>query len=315
MRANLGAVTIHGSLFLLTFVSTALAGVQWLNRDPFELSNFHLGLPYSLLLLLFLSSHELGHYFAARLNNVSASPPYFVPFPSFLGIAPFGTLGAVIRLREKVPSRRVLLRIGATGPIAGFVVTTVILAIGFLTLPEKEFLYQIHPEYVHASTIPDGGLTFGKNLLFILLENIVPPSGAFIPPMNEVYHYPLLCVGWFGGFVTSLNLIPVGQLDGGHILKSTILNGADTIQTIATIALFVLGGLGLLPILGIDLHIGWSGWLVWATILLLMRSKSTSSAEGDEFQSRPDSRRLVASLWCAVIFVLTFTPTPIAFQP
>jgi membrane-associated protease RseP (regulator of RpoE activity) len=260
----------HGILLVLTFITTTLAGVQWLNNDPLELRNFPLGLTYSFLLLLMLGSHEFGHYLMARRHGVRATLPFFLPFPSFLGfLVPFGTLGAVIRVRSTIPSRKVLFDIGAAGPIAGFVVSFAILAIGFVTLPPLEYLYTIHPEYAQMSVIPEGGIRFGDTILFSLLAETFAPQGAFIPPMNEVYHYPFLCVGWFGLFVTAMNLIPIGQLDGGHISSSMFGEKSHAIGQAGLVILVVIGLLGFLPLLGIDFKYGWSGWLFFALILMV----------------------------------------------
>lgn len=264
-------IAVHVGLFLLTFLTATFAGVAWLNRDPLELANFPAGLLYAVLILVMLLSHEMGHYLAARHHGVDATLPYFIPFPSFFfGIFPFGTLGAVIQLRSPVQNRRALLDIGVAGPIAGFVVSVLYLVIGFLTLPPIEYLYTIHPEYVGLHQIPAEGLTFGKTLLYAGLEVMLPAPGAFVPPMNEIYHYPFLCVGWFGLFVTAMNLIPVGQLDGGHIMRAMFGGKALWIGRGVMIVMAVFGALGFLPLLGMTDEWGWSGWLFWALVLFFM---------------------------------------------
>ena len=140
-------------------------------------------------------------------------------FPLFPGVVNFGTLGAVIRTKSAIPSKKVMFDIGVAGPIAGFIATLLILSYGFLALPGKEFILSIHPQYF-SQTQPAGGvdLTFGNPLLYQFLSFIFTnPTNQFVPPMTEMYHYPFLCAGWFGLFVTSMNLLPVGQLDGGHL--------------------------------------------------------------------------------------------------
>src|SRR5262249_53972272 len=146
--------------------------------------------------------------------------PFFIPVPPFT-INPFGTMGAVIRIKSPWTSKRSLFDIGIAGPLAGLIVTIIILAVGMATLPGKEYLYTVHPDYRTMAKLPSDGFTLGSSLFFSWVRHLAP-HGAFVPPMNEIYHYPFLCVGWFGLFVTALNLIPVGQLDGGHILYALV---------------------------------------------------------------------------------------------
>jgi membrane-associated protease RseP (regulator of RpoE activity) len=302
---------LHGVLLALTFVTTTLAGVQWLNRDPVELAYFPAGLTYAALILLMLCSHEMGHYIAARLHGVSATLPYFIPFPSIWGLVPFGTLGAVIRLKSEVPSRKALFDIGAAGPIAGFIVSLGILIIGFRTLPPIEFLYQIHPEYAHLSSIPESGLTFGRSLLYAGIENIVAPAGAFIPPMNEIYHYPFLCVGWFGLLVTAMNLLPIGQLDGGHISFALFGLFYHRIAQATLVCLVILGTLGFLPLFGISVPFGWTGWLMWALMLILfMRGRFHRPPVHDD--TPLDAMRTFLGWFCIAIFIFSFSIVPIS---
>jgi membrane-associated protease RseP (regulator of RpoE activity) len=304
---------MHGFLFLLTCVTTTLAGVQWINENPFELSHFTNGFPHAALIMLFLTSHELGHYVAAKRGGISASLPYFLPFPSFLGLFPFGTLGAVIRLRDKVASRRVLLSIGAAGPVSGFIVSIAVLVVGFATLPEKEYLYAIHPEYLQMQSIPEGGLRFGFNIAYKLLETVIPARNVFVPPMNEIYHYPFLCAGWFGLFVTSLNLIPIGQLDGGHIASAVLDSRTKKYLQISTItALFLLGLLGLATFVDPTHNLGWSGWLLWAAILLLLSRRDQKGSSADVITELRSPQSVTTAVICLIIFLLTFIPAPIS---
>jgi membrane-associated protease RseP (regulator of RpoE activity) len=302
--------TVHGTLFLLTFFTTTLAGVEWLVKNPFELSNFPAGITYSLLILAMLSAHEFGHYFAAKYHGVKTTLPFYIPFPPFLFINNFGTMGAVIRIRSTIPSRKVLFDIGAAGPIAGFVVTAIILAIGYATLPSKEYLYTIHPEYALLPTIPETGLRFGETLFLKLFEFLFAPSDAFIPPMNEIYHYPFLCVGWFGMLVTAMNLIPIGQLDGGHISFAMFGNRYHTIAQTALVILVVLGLSGLLPEFGINFPYGWFGWFVWAMILVFMMRSVNLRRPPLEDDTPLDPTRMALGWLCAVIFVGCFSLVP-----
>ena len=284
------------SLFALTFISTLVAGTQWAGKNPFEISNWQSGLMYSSLLLLFLTAHELGHYFAAKKHGVDASLPYFLPMPLFF-LSPFGTFGAFIRTRTPILSRKALFDIGVAGPLAGFVVCFVILAVGLLTLPPVEYLYSIHPEYqMLGGVFPGSGMRFGDTLLLPLLERLFASPSGFMPPMNEIYHYPFLCVGWFGMFVTALNMLPFGQLDGGHIFYAMF---GERQRAVGRIFWWLIVALGLGGVFG-ELRIilvnnspdefytvmqslfnpvfdwiqqyapwyfeGWNGWLFWAFI-------------------------------------------------
>ncbi|MBI1806006.1 MAG: site-2 protease family protein [Ignavibacteria bacterium] len=291
---------------MLTFGTTTLAGVQWLNKDPFELGNFFYGLPYSLSLLAFLSAHEFGHYFAARYHRVATTLPFFIPVPPFL-VNPFGTMGAVIRIRSPWPSKKALFDIGIAGPIAGFVVTVAILLYGLMTLPGKEFLYSIHPDYRGMAKIPTDGLTFGTSIFFWGIAKLCSQF-EFIPPMSEIYHYPYLCVGWFGLFVTALNLIPVGQLDGGHILYALL--GGDRHGKIARIFFFVLilfGVTSFIPLLGMKISLGTSGWLLWAIILYFIVKLDHPPIVDDE---KLGAKRRILGWITMGVFVFTFVPFP-----
>jgi membrane-associated protease RseP (regulator of RpoE activity) len=300
----------HTILFLLTFLTTTLAGVQWLLQDPFELTNFSKGLTFSFLILFMLGSHEFGHYFAARYHRVQTTLPFFIPFPSFLGLVPFGTLGAVIRIRSAIPSRKILFDIGSAGPIAGFVASLAILIFGIVTLPSREYLYLIHPEYVQLSAIPEGGLRFGDMALYSLMAQMFAPPDAFIPPMNEVYHYPFLCVGWFGLFVTSMNLIPIGQLDGGHIAYAMFGGRYHAIAQAALFVLVILGLSGFLPLAGIEFAYGWTGWLFWAFILVFVMRAMKLGRPPIADETPLDPVRKALGWACAVIFILSFSIAP-----
>jgi membrane-associated protease RseP (regulator of RpoE activity) len=309
---KLRSLATHGGLLLVTFITVTFAGVQWLNKDPFELAYFPLGLTYGILIIVFLATHEMGHYVAARIHRVDTTLPYFIPFPPFFGMMPFGTLGAVIRIRSEIRDRKTLFDVGAAGPISGFVVCLFILFWGMTHLPSIEYLYGIHPEYRNMTQLPTEGLTFGKPLLYRLMELFVPPSNAFLPPMNEVYHYPFLCVGWFGVFVTALNLLPVGQLDGGHIAYAISGSRSQRLSQIVLILLMLFGTAGILPFLGIQFQYGWAGWLLWSIILaLLMRSKRFRHPPLEGIQDLGVSRTLLGWI-CAVIFLLSFTPVPVS---
>ncbi len=326
------SIAFHILLFLLTFFTTTIAGVFWINKDPFELANFIYGLPYSISLLFILSCHEFGHYFAARAHNVDATLPYYIPFPmlpSLMGILflNFGTFGAVIRTRSVVPSRKALLDIGAAGPIAGFLASTAVLIYGFINLPGPEYILSIHPDYdfsINASQHVHGvSLAFGYNLLYKGTEMLFSQSHQFIPPMSEIYHYPFLCVGWIGLFVTALNLIPMGQFDGGHIIYAMfgkkhfiIAKSVSIILILLSVPTIIDSIIRAIVAISTNEDIGpviplvdysWSGWLLWALIAIyVMKLHHPPVPDETELDS---CRRIIG--WCTiVIFILSFTVNP-----
>jgi membrane-associated protease RseP (regulator of RpoE activity) len=225
---------LQGFLFLATFITTTFAGSEWtygksVLMSGYTWADFISGMEFSVPFLLILTVHEFGHYFMAMVHKVKSSLPYYIPMPPFF--FSIGTLGALIRLRSKVPSTRQNFDIGIAGPLAGFVMAVIILLYGFLTLPEPEYIFQIHPEYeqygldyakhvyVPRENVLD--ITLGKNLLFWMLENSVAAPDR-VPNPHELMHYPLLFAGFLSLVFTFLNLLPVGQLDGGHVLYGLI---------------------------------------------------------------------------------------------
>ncbi len=312
-------IWLHIVLFLATLFTTTVAGVAWVGKDPFALENFSYGLEYSLMLLLFLSAHEFGHYFAARYHKVDTTLPYYIPFPgTFLGdMINFGTFGAVIRVRSQLPSRKVTFDIGVAGPLAGFVICLIVLIIGFATLPGIEYLQALHPGYPYVDA-PQLELTFGKTLLYAGLEALFANPSGYVPPMTEMYHYPMLIVGWFGLFVTALNLLPVGQLDGGHLTFGMFPKRIHKlIGILTTICLTVLALPELIVTFFLDRAPEWlepfvvnggSTWTVWV-ILIFIVIRFGHPAVPDE---RPlDKKRILIGALAFVIFVLSFTPSPV----
>lgn len=319
-------IWLHILLFLVTLFTTTVAGVAWSGHDPLELENFFYGIEYSLLLLLFLSAHEFGHFIAARIHKIDTTLPYYIPFPgAMLGIMPnFGTFGAVIRTRERMPSKKIVFDVGVAGPIAGFIVCLIILAIGFATLPGIEYLQKIHPGYPNVVSPPGSELIFGKTLLYSLFEKIFTSSHSYIPPMSEMYHYPMLVVGWFGLFVTALNLLPVGQLDGGHVMFGLFSNKLH--RTIGIITVVILAMLSL-PELIISfagsrniffpdwmnslIVPGGASWIFWVvTIVFLIKFRHPTVTD----ETPLDTRRKLIGVFAMIIFILSFTPSPLILR-
>ena len=303
---------LHIGLFIVTFITTTIAGAEWTTgiAGPYEIDHLVVGLPYSISILFILTCHEFGHYFAAMYHKVKTTLPYYIPFPPIPFFLNFGTMGAVIRTKTPVPTKKAMFDIGVAGPIAGFVACLIILVYGFMNIPGEEYILIIHPDY-YSPEYGKGGinLTFGNTLLFSFFKMIFVDSGQFFPPMSEVYHYPYLCVGWFGLFITAMNMIPVGQLDGGHI--GYTLFGRETHFKIAVVAfstLFILGVLGIIEsTLDFYIGFGWSGWLFWAVILYFVVKIEHPPIHDD---TELDFKRKLIGYFSFFILIISFSPTP-----
>ena len=301
-------ILIHIALFIVTLFTTTVAGVEWLNLDPFNLMNFQRGLPFSLSILAILTCHEFGHYFAARYHGIDATLPFYIPFPNYPGLLNFGTLGAVIRTRTPIPSRKAMFDVGVAGPIAGFIVSLGVLAYGFLHLPEADFILSIHPDYFHPTAPAGLGLALGNSLAYKAFSFfLTDPSKQFVPPMSEMYHYHYLLAGWFGIFVTAMNLLPVGQLDGGHITYAMFGPRHRIISRFVFGFVLTLGILGALPLLGVIVPFGWLGWFFWAVVLLFVIKLDHPSVEDE---TPLDTMRMNLGWIALLILIVSFIPTP-----
>jgi membrane-associated protease RseP (regulator of RpoE activity) len=266
MRKELKTVIFQAGLFVATFITTTLAGSEWaygrtVFSGDYNWNDFVNGLEFSIPLLLILTVHEFGHYFVAMYHKVKTSLPYYIPIPPipFLPLS-IGTMGAVIRLRSRPESNLQNFDIGLAGPLAGFIVALMVMFYGFKTLPPPDHIFKFHPEYAqygadyakHVYTHeyleahkPMLDITIGSNLIFWIFEKTVADP-ARIPNAHELMHYPILLAAYIALFVTCLNLLPIGQLDGGHVVYG--LFGFKTHKVIATtffIALIFYSGLGL----------------------------------------------------------------------
>lgn len=237
MNPKIKTFLIHSSLFFVTFITTTLAGAEWTSGKSVLVSgytwqDFYSGLPYAICFLTILTAHEFGHYFTAIHYKVRTSLPYYIPLPPLPLM--LGTLGALIRLKQHVQSTKENFDIGIAGPLAGFVVSLWFLFYGFTHLPPPEYIFTIHPEYeqygldyanyVYApGFLPEGSLNvyLGKNLLFLFFEKFVADP-ARVPNIHEIIHYPFLFAGFLSLIFTSINLLPIGQLDGGHVLYGLV---------------------------------------------------------------------------------------------
>lgn len=221
---------IHGSLFVLTLITATLAGGEWVygksviaSGESFLTWEYFLkSMAFSIPFVGILLVHELGHFFTSMYHKVRCSMPYFIPaWLGFIGAPSIGTFGAIIRMKGLVNSRRKFFDIGVAGPIAGFVVAFGVLVYGFTTLPPAEYIYSIHPEYADPEFEGNGedvlDFELGKNLLFWGMGELLAAPDR-LPVMSEVIHYPFLFAGYLALFFTALNLLPIGQLDGGHVV-------------------------------------------------------------------------------------------------
>ena len=275
-------------LFLLTVFTTLWAGAYQTYNGPvrgplnFLLTSPEMlwrGIPFAGALLFILTTHELGHYLLSKIHRVPASLPLFIPgLPHFIG-----TFGAIIRMRGPILSRRALFDIGVAGPLAGFVVAVVVLIVG-----------------LHLSTVVDRtatlGLHLGEPLLLQFMSWLVIGP---LPPEADVVLHPIGFAAWFGLFVTSLNLLPIGQLDGGHVAYALWGRRQRTMA------------LAFLPILLILGFYGWSGWFLWAFMAGLWGVGHPPVM--DPYVPLGRNRTIVG--WIAfAVFVITFAPVPFSFH-
>lgn len=265
----------HGLLLILTFIATTLAGAEWVygrfvlsSENPLTWEYFFLSLQYSIPFIGILLVHELGHLFTAIHHKVRSSLPYFMP-AWFASLLPsIGTFGAVIQMKGFIDSRKKFFDIGVAGPLAGFVVAFFVLWFGFTHLPEASYIYEIHPEYADPNYTAEDNpqamdLELGYNLLFWGMENFLADETR-MPNMAEVIHYPFLFAGYLSLFFTALNLLPIGQLDGGHVVFGLFPKHHRSISLVAYILFLFYAGLGVISpyeelnylLLAIPIYIG-----------------------------------------------------------
>lgn len=294
---------VHLLLFCVTFITTTIAGAEWRFGKLFFLGyegfawtgtltweEFLAGLYFSVPFLGVLTVHEFGHYFTAKFYRTNVTLPYYIPL--WFGItSSLGTMGAFIRIKSRIRSRQQFFDIGIAGPLAGFVVAVPLLFYAFTHLPQPEYIFSIHPEYKQfglnyaQQVYQESGFNFalGKNLLFILFETFVADP-ALLPNQYEIIHYPLVFAGYLALFFTALNLLPIGQLDGGHVLYGLL--GYERFNRLSPIfyALFILyAGLGVIsphssPLWSEDLLVVQAPFTYWAFSKLLDDKRKGFSA-------------------------------------
>jgi len=270
LREHKEKIWINILLLIATFFTTTFIGATM-----FENFDIIGGISYSLAIMFVLGLHEMGHYVFARRWGMRTSLPYFIPFPSIIG-----TLGAIIKHRGAIPSRNALFDVGVAGPLFGIIASIVVVVIG-LKIP-------FHPP--KAETL----LILGTPPLFELIASVVGYSGEFI--------HPVAFAGWVGMFVTFLNLIPVGQLDGGHVLRAMIGKKAEKISRFIPITLIGLGF--------ITSKVYGSGaiWFFWGFITFLFSTKPHPEPIDDE--TPIDRKRMLLGVITFAIGLACFTPVP-----
>ena len=262
-------------LFFLTFITTVLAGALQEGVNPItNPGQIPKGFPFAFALMGILLAHELGHYLVARRHGVDVTLPYFIPAPSFIG-----TFGAFIKMRSPARDRKMLLDIGAAGPLVGVVVSIPLVALGLSLSEVKPIEGQV-------------GTTLGDSILLWLINWVVVGP---IPPGHDVVIHPVGFAGWIGLLVTSLNLLPVGQLDGGHVVYALLGERQNRISKFVFVGLLVLGVLG------------WEGWLVWGVLLLIMGFRHPPPVE---WWVPLDRKRKIIGWLTIAVFILTFIPVP-----
>jgi membrane-associated protease RseP (regulator of RpoE activity) len=284
-------------LFLATVITTTGAGYVWHVRfvsqnsgevmgrltgilsHPLDLLN---GLPFALTIMVILLAHEMGHYLACRYYGIDATVPYLIPAPP--PFMPFGTFGAVIKIRSRFPDRRQLFDVGVAGPLAGFVFIIPSLIVGL----------QLSTQYTFTDPI-QGTLEFGEPLIFRLAAMVFFPGEADA----TISLHPIGWAAWFGMIATSLNLLPIGQLDGGHMVYG--LFGARSHRIISYVTFGALVGISFYswPMLG---------YLVFALILLFIGFRHPRPLM--EFPPLGRGRFLIALIGL-IVFILTFMPIPV----
>lgn len=299
-RPSVKSLILAGTLFFLTLCTCLVAGTQFavayahnqavsidelLNAFTLFYKNpagLLTGLPFAATLLGILLAHELGHFFACRYHHLRASYPFFIPFPNLAG-----TFGAFILIRSPMRTRRALFDVGASGPMVGFVFAIPALVYGVL-----------HAKVVAELANPaQAQLIYGTPLLLRFLEAVfrsgISPGALLLPPVGRA--------AWVALFVTSLNLVPAAQLDGGHILRSLHPRAHRYMSTLLPLGLIALGLLGY-----------WEGWYIWGVMLLGMRFLRIAPIHDP---AAIDGKRRFGALVALIIFLLCFMPSPILIPP
>lgn len=266
-------------LFLITLVTTTTSGALYEGENPFrDPASLYKGLPFSASLLLILGTHELGHYFASIRHRVTTTLPYFIPGPPFFLM--IGTFGAVIRIKSPIETKRALVDIGAAGPLAGFAVAIIVVFVGL----SLSWVIPVPESATH--------IELGSSIIFKFIEFLV---FGRVAEGHDVFLHPVAFAGWIGLLVTCLNLLPIGQLDGGHILYAIFGKYHRSISIMMICTLVAFGAFA------------WKGWLVWGILVTIIGIWHPPTLDSHE---PLDRRRKVVGAITLLVFLLTFTPSP-----
>ena len=269
-------ITLNLILFVITLFTTTFAGAMMEGAGRTGILWFISGLKFSLPLMLILGIHETGHYLAAKYHNIRATLPYFIPAPTLIG-----TFGAFIKIKEPIKYRDTLMDVGAAGPLAGF----------FAALPI--LFWGVWHSKIVMITKPAVGLRLGGS---IILVAVVKAIHGTIPPGYDLQLSAPAFAAWLGLYVTSLNLLPIGQLDGGHIMYALL--GDEKANVVSKIVFFSLLPLGIF----------WPGWIIWAFLLYFVLGLKHPPIIYPSMSL--DWRRKFLGWFCIFIFIITFTPVP-----
>jgi membrane-associated protease RseP (regulator of RpoE activity) len=283
LAASVLTTTANGARFMQNFLEGMPPVVRerdlwpwaWVWRHP-EL--YIRGWTFSFTLLGILLVHEFGHYIACRMHGINATLPWILPAPTLSG-----TAGAVIRLRSRIPSRNALMDVGIYGPLAGYVASVIAVGVGFAL------------SFNSVADAPDAIVVFGREPITIrALHALLAHWNTAIPSFDRIAPHPVLLAGWIGLFITSLNLIPGGQLDGGHLLYAISPRVHSIFTKLLPFVLFLAGA------------VYWVGWILWGAVLLIPAMRHPRVP----VETKLSRGRLVLGFIGLAIFLLTFTPTP-----
>ncbi|MFQ6112527.1 MAG: site-2 protease family protein [bacterium] len=263
-------------LFFATCFTTFMTG--W-----FQNGYWQAGLWYGLTIISILLAHEMGHYLMCKKYGIKATLPFFIPFPLPFG-NPFGTFGAVIKMESRIPSRKALFDVAVAGPLAGLALTIPAIYFG-VQLSE---IVEIKPE------VANGTIYLGESFLYAQISKL---AIGILPEGKDVLLHPLAFAGWAGLFVTALNLLPIGQLDGGHVVYALLGKRHNLVATTALIAF------GLVSIFM------YQGWFLLLILLIWFGYRHPPTSD----ETPLDRKRIAIGIFTLIIFVLSFTPEPFRF--